>query len=132
MDLIEVSPQANPPVAKIQEYGKFLYDQKKKASAAKAGSKQVETKNFQVKLATGEHDLALKARTASKWLKEGHRIKVDLFLTGRAKYMDKEFLKKRLDRVLNLITEDFIIADPAKKSPKGMSAVIEPGKKKKK
>lgn len=132
LDLIEISPNAKPPVAKIMDYGKFQYDQKKKAKAQKAGSKQVETKNFQVKLATGDHDLALKAKRASEWLKEGHRIKVDLFLVGRAKYMERDFLKKRLDRVLNLITEDFTVAEEAKKSPKGLTMVIEPARGKNK
>jgi len=131
LDLIEISPKAKPPVAKIMDYGKFQYDQKKRAKAAKAGSRNVETKNIQVKLATGEHDLSLKAKKVSKWLKQGHRIKIDLFLVGRSKYMDKDFLKQRLDRVLNLITEDFTVAEKAKKSPKGLSMVIEPSKGKK-
>ena len=125
LDLIEISPQANPPVAKIADYGKFLYDQKKKQKAAKARAHVVEVKNVQVKLATGEHDLALKAKKASKWLEEGHRVKLELYLRGREKYMDKDFLKSRLERIMNLITVDHKIADPIKKIPKGFMLIIE-------
>lgn len=130
LDLIEISPGANPPVAKIADYGKYHYEQNKKAKKAKAGVKISETKSIQVKVGTGDHDLELKAKTASKWLAEGHRIKVELYLAGRTKYMAENFLKERLDRVLNLITEQFKIAEPLKKGPKGMMLTIERDTKK--
>lgn len=125
LDLIEISPQATPPVAKIADYGKFQYEQKKKKSAHKAKSTTTEVKNIQVKINTGEHDLALKAKKASEWLSEGHRIKFDLFLPGRSKYMDDEFLKKRLERMLELMTVEYKVADGPKKSPKGRTMIIE-------
>lgn len=131
LDLIEISPMANPPVAKIADFGKYQYEQKKKAKKAKAGTKISETKSIQVKVGTGDHDLELKAKTASNWLKEGHRIKVELYLVGRTKFMDEKFLRERLDRVLNLITEQFKIAEPIKKGPKGLMLTIERDTKKK-
>ena len=125
LDLIEISPKANPPVAKIMDYGKFLYDQKKKAKLAKSKAHTVEVKNVQIKLATGEHDLGLKAKRASKWLDGGDRVKLELFLRGREKYMGEAFLKERLNRIVNLITIDFQIADPIKKVLKGFAMIIE-------
>jgi translation initiation factor IF-3 len=125
LDLIEISPKAIPPVAKIMDYGKFQYTENKKLKVTKAKAHTVEVKNIQVKIGTGDHDLELKAKKASEWLAEGNRIKVDLFLPGRSKYMDEKFLRERMDRVLKLITVEFKIADPAKKSPKGLSVVIE-------
>jgi translation initiation factor IF-3 len=125
LDLIEVSPNATPPIAKIMDYGKFQYDEKKKLRSAKAKSHTTEVKNVQVKIGTGDHDLELKAKKASEWLKEGHRVKIDLFLTGRSKYMDIKFLKERLDRILVLITEQYKIADAPTKSLKGLTTVIE-------
>ncbi len=125
LDLIEISPNAKPPVAKIMDYGKFQYDENKKLKHSKARTHTVEVKGLQVKLGTGEHDLVLKAKKASEWLKEGHRIKIDLFLPGRAKYLDQDFLKGRMERILKLLTEEYKIADPAKKSPKGLSIIIE-------
>lgn len=124
LDLIEVTAEANPPVAKISEYGKFLYELQKKRKKASSG-KATETKSIQVKIGTGEHDLALKAKTASKWLSEGHRVKVELYLSGRTKFMDEKFLKERLQRILNLITEEYKISEEVKKVPKGFMLTIE-------
>jgi len=125
LDLIEISPNANPPVAKISNYGKFQYQENKKEKAAKAKAHTVELKTLQVKIGTGEHDLELKAKKASEWLREGQRIKVDLFLPGRSKYMDPKFLEERLKRILNLITEQYKIAEKPTKSPKGLTIIIE-------
>ena len=125
LDLIEISPNASPPVAKIMEYGKFQYEQAKRRRAVKAKSHVTETKSVQVKIGTGEHDLNLKAKKSALWLAEGHRVKVDLFLWGRYKYMEFAFLKERLERFLKLIPAEYKIADPITKSPKGLSTTIE-------
>ncbi len=128
LDLIEINPNSNPPIGKIMDFGKYQYEMSKKLKKAKAGAKTTETKSIQIKIGTGDHDLELKAKTASKWLKEGHRIKIELFLAGRAKYMDEKFLKERLDRLLHLITEEYKISDPAKRGPKGLITTIEKAK----
>lgn len=125
LDLIEISPNVVPPIAKIMDYGKFQYDEKKKQKVVKSKSHIVEVKNLQVKIGTGDNDLALKAKRASEWLREGHRIKIDLFLIGRSKYMDINFLKERMERILKFITEEYNIVDPPQKSPKGLSVLIE-------
>ncbi len=129
MDLIEISPNAIPPVAKIMDYGKFQYDQKKKIKVQKAKAHNVEVKNIQVKVGTDENDLNIKAKKASEWLNEGHRVKVELFLPGRTKYLDEVFLKERLARILKLITVEYKITEDIKKVPKGLSLMIEKGKK---
>lgn len=125
LDLIETSPSAKPPIAKITDYGKFQYDEKKKLKVAKAKSHITETKVIQIKIGTSEHDLNLKAKNISKWLKDGNRIKLDLFLKGRTKYMKIDFLEERMNRVLHLITEEYKIADGPKKSPKGLTIILE-------
>ena len=125
LDLIEISPNAVPPVAKISDFGKFQYEENKKQKQAKSKAHTVETKTIQVKLGTGEHDLGLKAKKASEWLADGNRVKLDLFLPGRAKYLDQNFLKTRLDRILKLITVEYKIATPPTKSPKGLTVIVE-------
>lgn len=130
LDLIEISPNATPPIAKISDYGKFQYVENKKQKEAKSKVKTIEVKTVQVKIGTGEHDLELKAKKTSEWLGEGHRVKIDLFLPGRSKYLDQKFLKERLDRLLKLLTIPFKIAEEAKKSPKGLSLLIEKGSQK--
>lgn len=128
LDLIEISPSATPPVAKIMDYGKFQYEQNKKQREAKSKSHVTETKSLQVKIGTSEHDLELKAKNAAKWLREGHRVKIDLFLTGRSKYTEIGFKQERLDRVLTLIPEAYKIASGPEKSLKGLTVVIERSK----
>jgi len=128
LDLIEISPKAKPPVAKITDYGKFQYELKKKQKDVKAKSHTTETKNVQVKIGTGDHDLNLKSKRVTEWLSEGHRVKIDLFLWGRYKYMEFSFLKERLERFLKLIVADYKVADEIKKGPKGLTVTVEKGK----
>ncbi|OHA17340.1 MAG: translation initiation factor IF-3 [Candidatus Taylorbacteria bacterium RIFCSPHIGHO2_02_FULL_45_28] len=125
LDLIEISPTATPPVAKIMDYGKYLYDEKKKEKSAKAKVQTSELKIVQVKIGTGEHDLELKAKRVSEWLGRGNRVKIDLFLVGRSKYMDLNFLKERLARILKLVTVEYKMSQDVVKGPKGLSIVIE-------
>jgi translation initiation factor IF-3 len=125
LDLIEISPDIVPPVAKIMDYGKFQYEQSKKNKKIKAHAHVTETKTVQVKIGTSEHDLGIKAKKVSEWLKDGHRVRADLYLAGRAKYMDEKFLKSRLERILVLISENYKVADPFKKAQKGYSIVLE-------
>ena len=125
LDLIEVSPLAQPPVCRITDYGKFKYEQKKKDKEVKAKAHVTETKVTQVKIGTSERDMQIKAAKAAAWLKEGHRVKVDLFLWGRYKYMEFDFLKERLERFLAVIPEGFKIAEPIQKGPKGLSVSLE-------
>ncbi len=128
LDLIEISPTAKPPVAKIMDYGKFLYQENRKARETRKKAHETETKAIQIGTGTSQHDLELKAKKASKFLKEGNRIKVSLILKGRAKYMDRGFIDERINRVLKLITEDYKIADGPKKGPRGIHLIIERSK----
>jgi translation initiation factor IF-3 len=130
LDLIEVSPSASPPVAKIMDYGKFQYEQQKKDREIRAKSHITETKAVQVEVGTGENDLLRKASQAAGWLKEGHRVRVELFLKGRYKYMDPNFLKERLKRFVLLVPEDYRVAEDIQKGPKGFTMVLEKAGKK--
>ncbi len=125
LDLIEISPSAVPPVAKIVDYGKFEYERSKKEKVAKAKVKVSETKEVQIKVGTGDHDMDLKAKKAAEWLAEGHRVRAELFLKGRYKSMGEEFLKERLERFLKLIPYAYKVAEPVTRSPKGFAGVIE-------
>ncbi len=107
------------------DYGKYVYDEKKKQKEAKSKVQTTEVKTVQVKIGTGEHDLELKAKRVSEWLAEGNRVKIDLFLIGRSKYMDFNFLKERLERILKLITVEYRIAQEAVKGPKGLTIYVE-------
>ncbi len=125
LDLIEISPNAVPPVAKIMDYGKYEYERSKKESAARAKAKVSETKEVQIKVGTGENDMRLKAKKAAEWLAEGHRVRMELFLKGRYKGMEEAFLKTRLEKFMLLIPHAYKIAEPVARAPKGFAAIIE-------
>ena len=124
LDLIEISPKAQPPVCRIMDYGKYIYLQEKKTRETKKAHR-IELREIRVSIGTSPHDLELKARKAAQFLKEGDRVKVDLFLKGRAKYLEKGFLQERLDRLLHLIPEKSKVVDGPKKGPRGISIILE-------
>lgn len=124
LDLVEIAPQSNPPVAKVMDFGKYKYEQQKKQDNSK--SKQVETKTVQVKIGTSEHDLEVKANRASKWLKDGNRVKLELYLRGRAKGLGRDFHRERLDRFLKFVSADYKITQEPRKGPKGLNMMLEP------
>lgn len=125
LDLIEISANAVPPVCKIADFGRYQYEEAKKEKVSKAKQKTSEVKEIQIKIGTGEGDLALKAKKATEWLKEGNRVKVELFLPGRAKYLNEDFLKGRFDRVLRLLATEYKVADAPRKGVKGWAMMIE-------
>jgi translation initiation factor IF-3 len=125
LDLIEISPNAVPPVAKVADYGRFEYERSKKEKAAKANAKQSETKEVQIKVGTGDNDMQLKARKAAEWLAEGHRVRAELFLKGRYKGMEEAFLKSRLEKFIVLIPYPHRMAEPVTRSPKGFAGIVE-------
>jgi translation initiation factor IF-3 len=128
LDLIEVSPQADPPVARIADYGKYTYEMSKKLKEVKAKAHTTETKNIQISVSIGENDIMRLAKQAAEWIKEGHRVKIDLQLKGRTKYMDHAFLTERMERILAVIPAEYKIAEPLKKIPKSMMIVLEKAK----
>lgn len=132
LDLIEISPNAVPPVAKVMDYGKFEYERSKKESAARAKTKTSETKEVQIKVGTGENDMRLKAKKAAEWLAEGHRVRAELFLKGRYKGMEEAFLKSRLEKFLLLVPFAYKVSEPIARSPKGFAGIIEADKSAKK
>lgn len=84
LDLVEIAPNVNPPVCKIIDYKKFLYDQKKKKKEIKAKAAKVVLKEIRLSPNTDEHDFNFKLKHAIKFLEEGAKVKVDVFFKGRA------------------------------------------------
>tara|TARA_B100000686_G_scaffold269815_1_gene285924 strand:- start:565 stop:1110 length:546 start_codon:yes stop_codon:yes gene_type:complete len=83
LDLIEIAPNANPPVCKIMDMGKFKYDQQKKASKAKKNQKKVELKEIKLRPVTGVHDYTFKIKNAQKFLSKGDKVKFTVKFRGR-------------------------------------------------
>lgn len=83
MDLVEISPNAEPPVCKILDYGKYKYEMQKKASEARKKQKIVDTKEIKLRPGIEEHDYQVKLRAARRFLEEGDKVKVTLRFRGR-------------------------------------------------
>ncbi len=83
MDLVKISPNANPPVCKIMDYGKFLYERAKKEKEAKKRQTVVELKEIRLSSKIEEHDFAFKAKNAQKFLEEGDKVRVFVRFRGR-------------------------------------------------
>lgn len=82
-DLVEVSPNADPPVCRILDYGKFLYEKTKKEKEARKAQKVIEVKEIQLRPKTTEHHTGFKVRDARRWLEEGKKVKVRIKFRGR-------------------------------------------------
>ena len=90
LDLVNISPNAKPPVCKILDYGKYRYELQKKEKEAKKKQKTTQVKEIRLSTFIEEHDINVKANTASKFLKDGDKVKVSLRFRGREKdYKDK-------------------------------------------
>lgn len=84
LDLVEISPNAEPPVCKIMEYSKFIYEQKKREKALKAKASKVVVKEIRFGPQTDDHDFEFKKRNAEKFLKDGAKVKAFVFFKGRS------------------------------------------------
>ncbi len=90
LDLVEISPSANPPVCKVIDYKKFLYEQKKKQKEIKSKSAKIVVKEIRLGPNTDDHDFNFKLKHAIKFLEDGAKVKVDVFFKGRSIiYKDK-------------------------------------------
>jgi translation initiation factor IF-3 len=99
LDLVEVSPTADPPVVRVMDYGKFLFEQNKKAHSAKKKQKQIQVKEVKFRPGTDENDYQVKLRNLIRFLTEGDKAKVTLRFRGR-EMAHQEIGRKLLDRVV--------------------------------
>jgi translation initiation factor IF-3 len=99
LDLVEVSPTAEPPVVRIMDYGKFLFEQNKKAHSAKRKQKQIQVKEVKFRPGTGEGDYQIKLRNLIRFLTEGDKAKVTLRFRGR-EMVHQDIGRRLLDRVV--------------------------------
>lgn len=103
LDLVEISPNANPPVCKLMDYGKFKYEQKKKAQGQKKQSANV-LKEITLGPQTAEHDLNFKVRNAMKFLADGHRVKFTIRFRGR-QMAHPEIGRNQMEKIAEMLSE---------------------------
>jgi translation initiation factor IF-3 len=125
LDLVEVSPKANPPVCRIMDYGKHLYQQSKQMRLAKARQKKVDTKGIRLGLRTDTHDLEFKKAQAEKFLRQGDKVKIEIMLRGREK-SHQDMAKQNLQNFISEISVPYKAEDQIKRFPGGFNVIIAP------
>lgn len=129
LDLVEISPKADPPVCKIIDYSKFLYQQKKKQKEMKANAVKVVVKEIRFGPQTDDHDFKFKLRHAEKFLKEGAKVKAYVFFKGRS-ILFKEQGEILLLKFAQEVEELGVVEQMPKLEGKRMTMFISPKKKK--
>jgi len=104
LDLIEVAPQADPPVCKILDYGKFRYDQQKRQRESKKKQHVIANKEVRMRPGIGDHDLETKINQATKFLKEGSRLKITVRFRGR-EMSRMDLGTALLDRIVEMLAD---------------------------
>jgi translation initiation factor IF-3 len=122
LDLVEVSPTAQPPACKVMDYGKYRYQQAKKHTGKQ---KNITVKEIKVRPQTDEHDLTFKMKNARKFLDQGNKVKVTMFFRGR-EIVHKSLGKKVLDRIVEELSETANLEQHAKMEGNRMIIVLAP------
>lgn len=125
LDLVEVAPNADPPVCRIMDYGKFKYQQSKKAQIAKKKQKIIQIKEIKVRPKTDMHDLETKAKHARRFLTEGNKIKVTVRFRGR-EIVHPDRGQIVLERLMELLADAGTIESPAKMEGRNMVMIVAP------
>lgn len=129
LDLVEISPNVNPPVCKVMNYQKFLYEQKKKEKERKAKSSKMLVKEIRLGPQTDDHDFDFKLKHAIRFLTEGNKVKVDVFFKGRT-IVYKEQGEQKLLKFAEALLEYGKPEQMPKLEGKKMLMIIAPIKKK--
>ena len=132
LDLVEIAPQANPPVCRIMDYGKYKFEQEKRLKESKKRQKLVKLKEIRMQPRIEKHDLAFKTKHIIEFLEEGNKVKVTIRFRGR-ELAHTELGKDVLIKAIDLLTEQevgFNVDNPPKMEGRFMSMILSPKNKK--
>ncbi len=125
LDLVEVAPQAQPPVCKLLDYGKYKFELEKKIRESRKHQKQVRIKEIRMQPKIDGHDLEFKTRHIQEFLDEGDKVKVTVRFRGR-ELAHTELGKDVLDRILQMLGDTFLLEKPAQMEGRTMSLLLNP------
>lgn len=129
LDLVEVSPNANPPVCRIMDWGKHKYKQSKRAHEAKKNQKVIHVKEVKFRPNTDQHDFNFKVKHVVRFLEAGDKAKVVIFFKGR-EIVHRAGGQKVLERVAQAVEDIGIIEQPSKQEGRTLTMILVPKKKK--
>lgn len=125
LDLIEVAPNAQPPVCRIMDYGKYKYEQGKREREQHKKQKQQEIKGIKMRPVTAEHDFQVRLRATQRFLEEGDKVKVTIQFKAR-EITHPELARRLMDKFVAAITEQAIIEKPPSIEGKMMTMILSP------
>ncbi len=125
LDLVEVAPNSRPPVCRIMDYGRYKYEQKKKANKGKAKSHSASLKEVKVRPRTDEHDLGFKLKNARKFLMDGDKLKVTLMFRGR-EMVHRHLGYEQLDVVKERLADIAKVENPPRMEGRFLSMILVP------
>jgi translation initiation factor IF-3 len=128
LDLVEVSPAADPPVARVMDYGKFLYQQAKRERESRKAQKQVEVKEIRLRPKTTEHHKSFKLRDARRWLEEGMKVKVRVRFRGR-EITYPEIAREQLAEIAGELSDIAVVEQKPNMEGRTMLMILSPTKK---
>ena len=124
--MVEIAPNSNPPVCKILDYGKFLYDIEKQQKLNKKKQHIVHVKEIRFRPNTGEHDLITKINRGKKFLENGDKLKITVMFRGREMHNRQEYAKGMLDMVIDILKDVSIVDKPADLQGRRLSIILSP------
>lgn len=127
MDLVEIAPQADPPVCRIMDWGKYRFEQSKKAQAARKKQKQTQVKEVKFRPGTDDHDYDVKMRNLRRFIEEGDKVKVTLRFRGR-EMAHQELGRDLLERVEKDMIEETVVEQRPRMEGRQMVMMLSPRK----
>lgn len=126
LDLVEVAPNANPPVCRFLDYGKYRYEQTKREREAHKSQKVVSIKELRLRPKIGDHDLETKSKQAREFLEEGHKVKMTVLFKGREN-LHPDIGRQVLDQMIEFLKDAAVIEQPPRMEGRNMTLVIAKG-----
>jgi translation initiation factor IF-3 len=126
LDLVEVAPEARPPVCRVMDYGKFLYEQAKKERAARKTQKQTEIKGLRIRPDTDSYHIGFKVRQARGFLQKGNKVRVTCFFRGRER-SHPEIARNVMQEIANQLSDVAVVEQHPNFEGRNMVMLLTPG-----
>jgi len=128
LDLVEVAPSARPPVCRMMDFGRYMFEQSKKEKEARKKQKVIDIKEVRLRLGIEEHDLDIKAKNARRFLEDGDKVKVTVMFRGR-ETMHSEKGKALLDKLINKLEDVAVVEKNGQLEGRNMIMILSPRSK---
>ena len=125
LDLVEVAPEARPPVCRVMDYGKFKYEQTKRERAAKKAQKQIEVKGVRIRPDTDPYHIEIKVKRARRFLGKGNKVLVTCLFRGR-EHNHPEIARELMDEIAEQLSDVAIVEQPPNKEGRRMTMLLSP------